>query len=251
MTSRSLLAHVLFPAAFCLACSAPDAGAGAADSASAKAQTDGAAKAAPAKAPAKKVRGGFDAGAPVDYARLLRKTPDQVKEVLGAPNKEGGGRISCIRFVPNRVRFACEHSENEYLHPKFAKVSVHFEDGLSSAIEVEGFVDGEGSFNVDAAMKLAGVSTAKPPRRQPTEGAEVWVWFNNEARILVEDSQYLLRLSSIEKDWRRSKLEIIYNNPLTDDEKSRVKGSPAAPAAPAAAPAAAPDSPEAKKKALR
>jgi hypothetical protein len=184
--------------------------------------------------PTKISKGGqFLADAPVKWSDILRATPEAVAAVLGDHTREGGGRISCVRFLPKRVHFACTHVARDYAHPAFEKVTVDFEDGRAAAVSLVGFKGAAGDFSIDAATKAAGIKAARPPRPQSAEGAEVFVWFNHEAQLLVAKDQFLMRLSTVDRDWAKTKLEVIFNGPLSDEEKARTKAHKAG-AAPAA-----------------
>jgi hypothetical protein len=191
--------------------------------------------AAPAT-PAKANKGGqFLPNAPVKWNDLLRASPEDVAASLGAHTREGGGRISCVRFLPKRVHFACTHIARDYAHPAFEKVTVDFEDGRAAAVSLVGFKGAKGEFSVDGTLEAAGIKAARAPRPQSADGAEVFVWFNHEAQLLVGKDQFLMRLSTVDQDWAKTKLEVIFNGPLSEDEKSRTKahksGAGSAPAA--------------------
>jgi len=181
-----------------------------------------------AKGAKSRTSGAFLDGAALKWTEILRATPEAVNVALGDPTREGGGRISCVRFLPKRVHFACTHAARDYAHPTFGKVTVDFEDGRAAAVSLVGFPQSEGEFSVDAAIKAAGIKAARPPRPQPTDGAEVYVWFNHEAQLLIGKDQFLMRLSTVDRDWEKTKLEVIFNGPLSEEESARKKAHPTA-----------------------
>ena len=181
-------------------------------------------------APAKVKKGGqFLASAPVKWNDLLRASPEDVAASLGAHTREGGGRISCVRFLPKRVHFACTHIARDYTHPSFEKVTVDFEDGRAAAVSLVGFKGAKGEFSVAGTLKAAGIKAARAPRPQSADGAEVFVWFNHEAQLMVGKDQFLMRLSTVDQDWAKTKLEVIFNGPLSKDEQSRTKSHKSGP----------------------
>ena len=71
----------------------------------------------------------FTGSGVVDLSGLLHKTPDEVEALLGKPTDTGKQRISCVRFVPERVFFACEQEARFYAHPKLERIGM-FDDSL-------------------------------------------------------------------------------------------------------------------------
>ena len=57
----------------------------------------------------------------------------------------------------------------------------------------------------------------------PGDVVDVWVWGNSSARLLVDDLEHRVRLSVINGEWRRSKVEVINNHPLDADQRARIK----------------------------
>ena len=231
MTLRALLLPSLAVFMLHAGCSAPANkpanGKGSAAEAKPDAKASGTSDASKkTKASAASKGGKFLESAPIAWPKVLRATPAQVEAVLGAHTREGGGRVSCVRFVPKRTTFSCTHVTRDYAHPDFEKIVVQYEDGKAAAVELVGFVQGDGDFSKEQALALAGVQTARAPRPQPADGAEVWVWFNHQAQLLVGKDQFLLRMSSVDKDWRKTKLEVIFNGPLSPEEIARVKDRP-------------------------
>lgn len=168
----------------------------------------------------------------IDLNAIVNKSPEQVGAVLGEPSKTGTDRISCVRFVPERVFFACNQEIRAYEHATFADIRIDFEDGKAARVAISG-VPGSGAFDPIAAMAAVGVSVPGEPRTQtetlaPVDGseggkAEIWDWGNSSARMLVDGQQFRVRVSVVEGDWARSKVELINNTPLDDDQKARIK----------------------------
>jgi hypothetical protein len=169
----------------------------------------------------------------VDLSVLLNRSPEQVEAILGKPTDTGTQRISCVRFVPDRVFFACEQEARFYAHPQLERISVEYEDGLAANISLVG-LQGEGEFNPDKALAIAGLALPGNPREsKPTFGlgdtpenqVTAWDWHNSHARMRVEGQQYRVRVSVVNGEWKRSKVEVINNNPLSEDQRKRIKPS--------------------------
>ena len=64
----------------------------------------------------------------------------------------------------------------------------------------------------------------QPTQYLPPNATEVHVWEygNDRARLLVDGLQHRVTVSVVDGDWQRSKVEVINNNPLDEDETSRV-----------------------------
>ena len=169
---------------------------------------------------------GFDLGA------FVNRTPEEVEAVLGSPTDTGSDRISCVRFVPERVFFACETEIRAYKHANFEEIRIEFEDGKAARVSVIG-VPGSGEFDPLAALASVGISVPGEPHKQteglaPVDGSEggtatIWDWGNSASRLLVDGLQHRVRVSVVDGDWRRSKVEVLINHPLNDDQKARIK----------------------------
>jgi hypothetical protein len=169
----------------------------------------------------------------VDLSVLLHRTPEQVEALLGKPTDTGVQRISCVRFVPERVFFACEQEARFYAHPQLDRLVVEYEDGLSAAVSLVG-LQGEGEFNPDKALALAGLALPGNPRESapvfglgddPDKKVQAWDWFNSQARMRVDGLQFRVRVSTVNGEWKGSKVEVINNNPLDDEQRKRIKAS--------------------------
>jgi len=170
--------------------------------------------------------GKFTEDGPVPWTQLLRKTPEEVEEVVGEPKDTGQGRITCVRFVPERVMFECKQEIRLYDIEGFSTLAVEYEDGKSANVSVVGFEGGEQSVTPDNALAMVGLELPVAGKKRDLDGeATVWEWFNSLARLKIEEDQFMVRLSTVEGDWARAKLEVIVNSPLNEDEKSRVKAT--------------------------
>lgn len=171
----------------------------------------------------------------VDLAALIHKKPDEVEAVLGKPTDTGKQRISCVRFVPERVFFACEQEARFYAHPELERIVVEYEDGIAAVVSLVG-LRGEGEFTPDKALALAGLALPGNPRESkpefglgddPGQQVQAWDWFNASARMRVAGQQFRVRVSVVNGEWKRSKVELINNSPLSPDQKQRIKTSKA------------------------
>lgn len=166
----------------------------------------------------------------INLNALVNKTPDQVDAALGEALAVGSDRVSCVRFLPERVFFACEQEIRTYTHAYFQEIRVEFEDGHAASVALIGF-PGTGSFSSEAALQAVGLTLPEAPRHDNPplaagEGGEVvdrWEWSNSRARLLVDGLEHRVRLSVVNSDWARAKLEVINNSPLTPDQQGRVK----------------------------
>ena len=168
----------------------------------------------------------------IDLAAIVNKTPEEVEALLGANEGTGSDRISCVRFLPERVFFACKQELRVYKHPEFEEIRVDFEDGRAAQVALIG-LPGGGEFEPKAALALVGVSLPGEGRERSEAvstnngsaggNARIWEWGNSSARLILDGQQQRVRLSIVEDDWARTKLELINNNPLTDEQKARIK----------------------------
>lgn len=186
--------------------------------------------------------GRLEAAEHINLNALVNKTVAEVDAVLGSPADTGSDRISCVRFVPKRVFFACEQEIRVYQHPRFEQIRVEFEDGRAATVAVSG-LPGEGEFEPEAALASVGVTVPDAPRHdnpplsmggEPGDVVDRWEWSNSRARLRIDGLEHRVRLSTINKEWSRSKLEIINNHPLNDEQKAKIKpvkgsGEPAEP----------------------
>jgi hypothetical protein len=167
----------------------------------------------------------------IDLNLLVNKTPAEVEAVLGSAQDMGSDRVSCVRFVPERVFFACEQEIRVYQHPPFEQIRVEFEDGRAANVTISG-LPGEGKFDLDAGLASVGVVLPDPPSHDnPPLGVggdsgdvvDRWEWPNDRARLRVDGLEYRVRLSVVNSEYRRAKLEVINNNPLSAEQAARIK----------------------------
>ncbi len=191
----------------------------------------------PVESASKPTQSRFTGTGVVDLAPLLNQTPEQVEIVLGQPTEKGTQRISCVRFVPERVFFACEQEARFYANPKFERIVVEYEDGVATTVQLVG-LPGEGEFNPDKALAIAGLAlpgnphASRPPfglGDTPDQVVQTWDWYNDSARMLVDGQQFRVRVSVVNDDWKRSKIEVINNSPLDEQQRKRIKPSKSAP----------------------
>ena len=184
----------------------------------------------------------------IDLRKLVNKTPDEIDAVLDAPIETGSDRISCVRFVPERVFFACEQQIRLYGHRDFESIRVEFEDGRAAVIALSA-LPGDGDFDPNTALALVGLELPGAPRHdnpgfagaQEGDVVDRWEWGNSQARLLIDGLEYRVRLTVINGEWRRAKLELINNSPLSPEQNQRIKPvrgeEPTTPGAPVDGPA--------------
>jgi hypothetical protein len=195
--------------------------------------------AAPELGPDGKPLGRIVASQYIDLRTLANKPIAEVEAVLGEPTSTGTDRVSCVRFVPERVFFACEQEIRVYPHREFEFIRIEFEDGRAAMVALSG-LPGDGPFDPKAALVAVGLELPgepkhdNPPLNAPQAGGEPgavvdrWEWGNSRARLLIDGLEHRVRLTTVNGEWRRAKLELINNHPLTADQKQRIKPVPAA-----------------------
>jgi hypothetical protein len=136
-----------------------------------------------------------------------------------------------VRFVPERVFFACEQEIRVYQRPPFEQVRIEFEDGRATNVGLAG-LPGDGPFKLDAALASVGVVMPETPLHDnpglaiggdPGDVVDRWEWPNDRARLRVDGLEQRVRVSVVNSDYRRAKLEIINNNPLSPEQTARIK----------------------------
>lgn len=164
--------------------------------------------------------------APLPLVKMLGQDPAAAEAFLGPhlPNSKGRMRDSCVRYVPERIWFRCRFAWQVYEDKTktFKVVEVVYEDGKVAGLAFEG-VPGQGPFDPRKALKAVGLELPGEPKvEEPEPDVKVWSWWNSTARLLVHQRQYRVQVSVVKGQWPTSKVEIILNDPLSDDEKARV-----------------------------
>ncbi|WP_146158041.1 hypothetical protein [Enhygromyxa salina] len=167
----------------------------------------------------------------INLNALVNKTVEEVDAVLGPPKDVGTDRISCVRFLPERVFFACEQEIRVYEHPQFEQIRIEFEDGHAAMVAVSG-LPGDGPFEPTAALASVGVTLPDAPFHdnpalgmgaEPGDSVDRWEWGNASARLRIDGLEFRVRLSVVNSQWRRAKLELINNQPLTEAQTAKIK----------------------------
>lgn len=166
------------------------------------------------------------ADAPLPLAQMLGQDPAQAESFLGPPlpGSKGEMRDKCVRYLPQRTWFRCRHAWQRYSDETgtFAVVQLTFEDGKVAGVAIEGFA-GAGPFDPRQALAAVGLELpGDPVVESPVPDVTVWNWWNTRARLRVHGRQHFVRVSAVEDSWERAKVEIVLNDVLTEDEKSRV-----------------------------
>lgn len=182
--------------------------------------TDEAAAAKPSDGALGKVLAG-----PLPIEALLGKTPADVQAQLSEPLGKGMMRKSCVRFLPERTWFSCNFAAQRYGDKSgaYTAIGIEYQDGISTAVAFEGPKNATGAFDPRAALAYVGLELPGEPRVEQQEGdAAIHSWFNASSRLLIAGKQYRVVVSSVANDWARTKVEVILNHPLTDEERARV-----------------------------
>ena len=161
--------------------------------------------------------------APIPLAELFGAEPAKAETMFGDPIAKGGTKDSCVRFVPDRTWFKCKHAWQRYSDKTGTAESLYvtYEDGKVAAVAFEK-VKGEGPFDPTGALKKVGLELPEPPTlKRPTDNVKLWSWFNAQARLVFGERQYRVEVSTVDDQWETSKVDIMLNDPLNDDEKAR------------------------------
>lgn len=164
--------------------------------------------------------------APLPLVKMLGQSPPEAESHLGPPlpDSKGGMKNTCVRYLPEKTWFRCKHAWQRYSDKTktFEVVHVIYEDGKVSAIAFEG-IPGKGEFDPRQALRIVGLELPGEPKQEsPQADVTVWSWWNSSARLLVHDRQYRARVSTVGGKWETAKVEIMLNDVLTEDERSRV-----------------------------
>ena len=178
----------------------------------------------PAAAPPPSPMGQVLADAPIPLERFIGASPTEAETMLGEPQAKGGTRKSCVRFVPDKVWFHCEQAWQRYADSTGTAESIHvtYEEGKVASVAFEKLLGGEGAFDPNVALAKVGLKLVEEPTLQaPAENVRLWSWWNAQSKLLLRGRQYRVEVSSVEDKWETSKVDIILNDPLNDDERSR------------------------------
>ena len=162
--------------------------------------------------------------APLPLLEIIGGDPKTAESHLGEPIAKGMQKESCVRFVPDRTWFECKWVWQRYADKTetYGAIEVTYEDGKAVSLTLEK-IPGKGGFDPKIALALAGLELpGKPQITEPGDEAKVWSYFNSEAQLVIHGRQYRVRVSAVGDRWETSKVEIILNDPLNDDEKKRV-----------------------------
>jgi hypothetical protein len=174
-------------------------------------------------------------GGPLPIAEMLGHSPPEVQAHLGDPLGKGGVRKSCVRWVPDKTWFSCDHAWQRYADKSgtFDAIGVEYENGKASMLAFEG-VPGDGAFEPRKALAAVGLQLpGEPTQSAPAEGVTLYSWFNSASRLRIHGRQYRVEVSTVGGTWDASRVAIVLNDPLSDEEKAKivpVKGQAAPPA---------------------
>lgn len=166
------------------------------------------------------------ADAPIALDKFFGSAPPTAETFLGPAeeNSKGGTKETCVRYLPDRTWFKCAQAWQRYGDKTGTAqaLQVTYEEGKAVSLILEK-LGGDGPFDPVAALNKAGLELpGKPKLSRPAEGVKLWSWWNSQARLLFGGRQYRVEVSTINDSWESSKVEIILNDPLSDDEKTRV-----------------------------
>ncbi len=177
--------------------------------------------------------------------------PLPLKSFLGAPIQSAEAQLldplgkgltlgSCVRFVPDRVFFACKRARQRYGDKTgtFKAIRLEVEDGVVTTIGYEGLLSGSGPVSPEPVLAAIGLTLPEAPKLDsPAKDVRRWSWFNSSARLRLDGKEYRVEFSVVKDDWSRSRLDVVLNQPLTEEQKAKI-------VQPAEADAAPPDTPD-------
>jgi len=163
--------------------------------------------------------------APIPLGDFLGAAPEVAEGFLGEPVSKGGKKESCLRFVPAKTWFKCINVWQRYADKTGTAKVIHvtYEDKKAASIAFDGLTGGSGPFNPKAALALVGLDLGNVPKlSRPADDVKLWAWWNADARLMIGGRQYRVEVSTVGDSWETGKVELILNDPLNDDEKTRV-----------------------------
>lgn len=182
---------------------------------------------------------------PLPLTSFLGTPAKSAEALLLEPVEKGLTLGSCVRFVPDRVFFACQRARQRYGDKTgtFKAIRLEVEDGVVASIGYEGLLNGSGPVSPEPVLTAIGLSLAEAPKiDSPAKDVRRWSWFNNSARLRIDGKEYRVEFSVVKDDWSRSRLDVILNQPLTEEQKAKIL-QPAAPEAEAPPDTPAPATP--------
>jgi hypothetical protein len=163
-------------------------------------------------------------GGPLPITDMLGHSPPEVQAHLGDPLGKGGVRKSCVRWVPDKTWFSCDHAWQRYADKSgtFDAIGVEYENGKASMLAFEG-VPGEGPFDPRRALAVVGLQLpGEPAQSTPADGVTLYSWFNSSSRLRIHGRQYRVEVSTADGTWEGSRVSILLNDPLSDEEKAKI-----------------------------
>lgn len=156
---------------------------------------------------------------------LLGQPAEPALAKLG--EKQGAAMIkkTCVRYVPERVFFACSYAMQRYADPTgtFKGVTVELEDGLIASAAFDGWTKGTGPVEPAPLLAAIGLELPEPPEVDaPAEGVRRWRWFNHLARLRIGGKQYRVEMSAAGDAWERTRIEVVLNEPLTEPQRAKL-----------------------------
>jgi len=192
----------------------------AADAKKEPATKGGATEAKPANAD--KALGSFVDGAKYPWTDVLFQAPKAVDAKLGTPTKTARVYETCYRATPYKVMFKCDGTQRDYQLDSGERVEVTFEDGVATAMAVIG-LPGTGDFDPRVALQLAGLDLPGESRAStPSEVAELWEWFNDQARLRFKKHEFRVQVSVVEKDADEVMPPPSAHRELNDAQKAKI-----------------------------
>lgn len=188
--------------------------------------TTPAAPATPAPAETGLTLGAVRDDVPLPLTALLGRSVAEVQAQLGEHTGKGMQRESCVRFVPERTFFGCHYAMQRYLDKTgtWAGVRIGYEDNVATEVSYDGLKAGSGPVTPEALLAAAGLTLPGPGKESaPAEGVRLWAWFNSLARLRIGGKQYRVEASVVGDDWASTRVSVILNEPLTPEQKAKVK----------------------------
>jgi hypothetical protein len=166
--------------------------------------------------------GKFVEGSKYPWKDVLFQSPEAVDAKLGTPTKTARVYETCYRATPYKVMFKCDGTQRDYQLESGERIEVTFEDGVATAMAIIA-LPGTGDFDPRVALERAGLDLpGEPLPSNPSEVTELWEWFNDQARLPFKKHEFRVQVSVVEKDWKRSKVEVLDNTALNDAQKAKV-----------------------------